>query len=406
MVSAQPPWRLPSPERSRYHDSAMFDVHLLCYPWDVSESRADAVLDRVRGEIGATGLTVVAATRPVCQLRRCPGASPRIFRSSGGLLFQPDKTRYDSTRCKPVTADWLKSRHPLQHLADACRKRDLPLRALIDTRRIGRMAERNPLFAMKSATGDPSPGCLCLTNSDVVEFFVAAIADLRSNYGVSRVELCDLDQPFRTDLLDGSESGHCLGTAGRELLAVCFCESCVQAARRNNVDVDAARHSAHQRLTTAIESGRRLEGSLADLLADDSALSAYVDDRRAAHDEVVQLLCKQAPADIALHVPGHAESTAYLPSVAAGCSTVILDFDEIPSRLHDSFQLPSGVKLEARIPVHGPAATDPATLVMTLPRLVDAGLAGVTLDHFGAMSDAEMTAARQAVRFARRSAAD
>ena len=74
MVSAQPPWRLPSRERSRYHDSAMFDVHLLCYPWDVSESRADAVLDRVRGEIGATGLTVVAATRPVCQLRRRPGA--------------------------------------------------------------------------------------------------------------------------------------------------------------------------------------------------------------------------------------------------------------------------------------------------------------------------------------------
>jgi len=64
---------------------------------------------------------------------------------------------------------------------------------------------------------------------------------------------------------------------------------------------------------------------------------------------------------------------------------------------------PRGGHHELRIPLATVGRDDGAALVHALSAAVDAGYAGVELDHFGAIAPSREASVRQAVRIARRS---
>ncbi len=391
--------------RSRVRFSIMFVANVLCHPWDIEDEGIDRVLDHVQGELGAGGITVLASGPRVCALRRHPGASRRVMQSRGGLYYQPDGSKYGSTRIKPSAAGWLKTRNPLAKIADACRRRGLDLRVAVYTRRLERLAERLPECTVKNCFGDVSTGRFCQHNPDAAEFFRAVVTDLSTNYGVAAVEFCDLDRPFETDMLDRPAIDH-LGPAGAGLFAVCFCESCLQAARSAGIDTDAAVRSTQLALSAAIESGRPIETEFDEHIAEHAPLRDFVADRTGSHVVFIASLTAQAVCDTALHV-----SPARLRAAAAfdaPLDTIIVDLDH--SAIQDAALMSpfANVRIDARrevqVPARGPAGVDAAALVKTLNRLTDEGVDGITLDHYGQMGDIEFTAAKQAIRYARRTA--
>ncbi|RJO64130.1 MAG: hypothetical protein C4523_18870 [Myxococcales bacterium] len=398
---------------SRGTITIMFNVCMLCYLWDLEDEGIDEVLDRIQGQVGVDGVAVVAASGPLAQLRRRPSAQSRLMRSRGGFYFQPDDAKYAATRCKPVVSNWLKARNPLSKVAEACVRRGLPLRAVVDTRRIGRLAARYPAVSVKSAFGDVSPGCASLANRDFVELLRALIGDLASNYSVATIELRHLDRLFDTDLLDSIPYADALGPAGKELFSVSFCESSMQSALQAGVDAEAARRSAQVTLSRAIDSSSPLGPSLDALLGGDPILAGYVAHQRGVQASVLRTLSAAAPCELALHVTPAAPIDDLLAGLSAESRlTAVMYRTEEPgdSSATGSFDAvrrscsPSGsVRCEAVIPAWRPDSDEESALVRTVQQLANRGADGVTLDHYGIMTDRELTAAKQGVRFAKRS---
>ncbi|MCH8149687.1 MAG: hypothetical protein IH987_17150, partial [Planctomycetes bacterium] len=205
----------------------MFHSSIVAFPWDLVDEGLDAALDLVQGEIGATSLSVWASTPPIGQMRARP-LSPRCFQTDGGLFFQPDAALYEDSRCKPPTADWIKSRNPFARISEGCQTRKLGLRANISLTKVGPLAERHPSAACKNVFGTPSHRSVCLSNPDVQAMLAALVRDLTSNYVVAAVVLADLDVAWGEALdlpipVQGEEVGLL-----RRLLSLCFCESCRQ----------------------------------------------------------------------------------------------------------------------------------------------------------------------------------
>ena len=139
----------------------MFQSSMVAYPWDLMDEGLDAALDSLQGDIGVTGVSVWASTPPEFQLRVRP-LVPRCFRTDGGLCFQPDVPLYGDSRCRPATADWIKSRNPLAKIGAGCESRALAMRAIVSLTRIGGLAERHASVARKNVFGAPSRRFVCL----------------------------------------------------------------------------------------------------------------------------------------------------------------------------------------------------------------------------------------------------
>ncbi len=378
----------------------MFAVRVAGYLWDLEQAGVEAALDVLQGQLGVRGVTVVAGVGPVCQLRRRPELEPRVFRTRGGICFQPDDGLYQRTRLKPIVEEHLKARNPLAKLADGCEERGLELRVRLETRRVGRMATRYPEAAVKSAFGDVSPDCLCLSHPDAAEWLRAVMADLSRNYGVSAIELVGLDRAFDTDLFEGSHVPDGLPPVVRDLLSVCFCESCMQSAGGMDA-TSAALRSAQVTLSGLIEGRMAAVDSLGALLADDAVLAAYVERRRAAFGGLVASLTDVVDCPLVLHVGRVVAAT--LPEGFAALQVDVSSGADM-DRLHGIHADQPAVRLGAMVDVWDPTASDSAVLVKRLHDLVDSGVSVVTLWHYGSMGESELHAARQAIRYATRSA--
>jgi hypothetical protein len=389
----------------------MFKVQVIAYPWDLEDEGIDRVLDTLQGEVGVQGLSVVAASEPVCELRARPEAIPRVFRSRGGLYFHPGGECYSDTRLKPVTSRWLKSRDPIARVAETCRERNIGLRLIVQTRRIGRLAEKNPTLVAKSVFGDESTAALCPINPDVRAFFCDLVADVCRQYSPEAVEIHDMDRPFETAVLSSAADRYALGPAGEALFSICFCESCRQWASENGADAEGAARSADVTLGKAIESGQALIGTLDDLIAADEILGAYVESLRVGHAEVVDAMARAASRDVALRVTAQADRhCGRLSRLVRECQAIVADA-EIPlseahddplTLAHDIAATRDDLHCDARIPAREATFGDPPIAVQTLRLLVDRGVAGAHLDHYGVMGAVELNAAKQAVRYARR----
>ncbi len=378
----------------------MFAIRVAGYLWDMEQAGVESVLDLLQGQLGVSGLTVVCATGPVCQLRRRGRLEPRVFRTRGGLCFQPDHDLYERTRLKPIVEEHLKARNPLVKVVEACAKRGLDLRVRMDTRRVGRMATRYPEAAVRSAFADVSPDCLCLSNPDAAEWLRAVIMDLGRNYGVRGIELVGLDRVFDTNLFDGADVPMGLPGSVRDLLSVCFCESCMQAAGSADA-TSAALRSAQKALSGLIEGRGSSVGTLDELLERDEVLSGYMNDRRRGFAGFVDSLSESVDAKLVLHC-GH-EGVTRLPNGFAGLQ-VDMGADRDLGRLRLIHRGQPGVRLEVMVDAWDPLAVDGSGLVKRLHDLVDMGVSGVTLWHYGSMGESEELAGRQAIRYATRSA--
>jgi len=379
----------------------MLELFVIAYPWDLPEAQVGNVLDELRGEVGITGLTLWVAAPPAAQLRA--GAwHPRVFRTRGGVFFQPEDRRYAQTRCQPIVSSWVTMGNPLETIAKACAARGMDLRVLVSAADTGRMAERYPEFACRSAFGDESRARLCLAHVEVQAYLRGMALDLCTHAGVTALTLADFD--IRWSDADDLHGGDPLGPLEQALLAVCFCESCVQRSQSAGIDVEAARRAVEQGVNLAFEQGPELGVSVESFFAEHEGL---VEHRRRQVEELNTLLRKLKEAcrcDLLL------ERTAY-DSSADGVGGLDLSIPSaVITRMGDPILLPAvmppgakrnELKLSATAAI-GPAASG---LIGILPDAAKAGFAAVEIEHYGLLSDSALTTLKQAIRFARRSAA-
>ncbi len=380
----------------------MFQVYLSAYPWDLADDNVDRVLDRLRGEIGVTGLSVWMGVPAVSPLR-VRDVKPRVFRTRGGLFFQPDSERYTSTRCKPIVSEWLKTRRPLAHLSEACQKRGMTLRAIVSASMTGRLVQRHPEMACKNAFGDGSQLSLCLANPDVQAYLCHLVSDLSQRDGVFGVTIADFVLSWADAWANVLELPVGIGGTELGLLSICFCESCHQGATSAGMDVDMARRSVQTMLQRTFDRGSFKDADFESILADNQPLADFCMWRSSTLSLLLGRLVDVCSGELLLDRRAN--------GTACGCGTepnwtlpsgVITRLD-VTGQLGDALchaaqrnelQIPGSLALEPRAP----------DLVRIMSQAVELGYSAVEIEDYGLLPEAALVPIKQGIRFAKRSA--
>src|SRR6185503_4295586 len=115
-----------------------------------------------------------------------------IYHTGGGLLFVPDAKHYVTTRCQPVLSTRLPIKYSLDSIVGLCAERSLEVRLVVSASRAGRLADRYPEFACRTAWGEESARSLCLANADVQGYLQGLVANLTERYAPEAIVLADL----------------------------------------------------------------------------------------------------------------------------------------------------------------------------------------------------------------------
>lgn len=382
----------------------MVRAFLTAYPWDLIDEGVGTVLDRLHGEVGVTGLSLWAATPPLTQLR-VHDVEPRVFRTRGGLFFQPSDQHYAAARCKPVVSGWLKGRNPLAKIAEACTERALELRVILSAAATGRIAGRHPEMACKNVFGAESQTSVCLANPDVQTYLCGLAADLSTGYDLAGISIADFTlawhEAFERDLLLAIP----LGDAERSLLGICFCESCNQKATAAGVDVASAKRSVQVILERSLRAGTAVDKNLSVLLADNEPLAAYSRWRTGELSALLQRIKDACRCELLLIRSIELSKREGFEGLDLGIPDAVVTRIEEADQLSSAL-LPGVRRSELRLPASFAIGQHGAELVSLLARAAELGFHGVEIDNYGLLPDAALTPIKQAIRFARRTASD
>ena len=388
----------------------MFQANLWCYVWDLEDEGIDAVLDRLHGQVGATGISVATSYHSVDHLRIHAGVSSRVYRADGGIYFQPDADHYAATRIKPIVAGGIKSRNPLARIAEACARRHMNLRSWTVCCHNSALVARHESMAVKNVFGVINPPRLCSANPDVRAYLRALVGDLSSNYPLQAVELEAALFADSAHYHRHQKTGIQFGPPERLLLNLCFCESCRQAASQAGVDVEAAARSAKVRLEKVFEAGRPGAMSIDNLLGEDGPIRRFCNWRLGAMAQLLAELKKSCRTKLVLYdesdrVTGESD----LPVLAENVDAVlgfcysprIEDVEATIQRLSRAKKPPA---VEAGFHAFPPVCPDAPTLVREMTRAAELGVRSVNVYNYGIMPEANLDWVRQAIRSASRAA--
>lgn len=385
----------------------MFSAFVTAFPWDLVDDDLDARLDHLQGEVGATGVTLWAAAAPITQIRG-RDAQPRTTRSRGGLLFHPEERHYSATRIKPIVSSWVKSKHPIERVSKACGERGMELRVKVSAALTGRLAQKYPDAACKNLYGAASHTSLCLFNPDVESYVAALLADLSTNHEIKSISIADFFvgwvEAFESDLRLGVP----LDGALRQVLALCFCESCHQRSTAAGVDVGAARQCAEEAVQSMLDRGASADVSFAKLIGTHPLLGDFHRWRVGELASLLERLSGGSDLEILLDRDAQEPTSRLCQSSPALPGICVPDSVAVVTEAAGAEQLDGALCCDAkwneiRIPASSVSGSRGAELVNLVSRAVEAGFAGVEFDNLGLFPESAFASIKQAIRFGRRS---
>lgn len=379
----------------------MLRTFLTTHPWDLVDEDVGGVLDRLRGEVGVTGVSVWVTTSPLVQLR-VRDVSPRIFRTRGGLFFHPDEQRYAATRCKPIVSTWVKEKRPLKRISQACADRGMELRVILSAAMTGRLAERHTEMACKNVFGDASHIGLCLANPDVQAYLCALVSDLSSNYEPAGVTIADFLIAWGEVFGPNLRTATPLGETELSLLSTCFCESCHQRAGGGGVDVAMARRSVQTILEKSFDSGEAVEGVLDTILSDNPPLGDYCRWRTDELNSLLGRLVETCQSELFLDTRPDGSQRRQHADLDLNVPAAVITQIEQPDQLSLAL-CPGARRSELRLPETFATGRHGPQLVSTLSKAAELGFTVVEIGNYSLLPDSALTPLKQAIRFARRS---
>lgn len=387
----------------------MKEAFFWCYPWDLLDEGPDIALDRIVGEIGAQSISLATTYHSVAQFRPHAAEGPARFLADAAAHFQPSLACYAATRIRPLPAAWMKSRNPLERIADACQKRGAAIRAWLIACHGSALAARYPDAACRDAFGNRSSSWLCPANPDVREYVAALAADLSTNYPIAAIELESPDFDSGPHAHAHEKCGLALGPIEQLLLSLCFCESCVQSAAAADIDAEAALRSVRVHLEPTIAGQPARTVALHDFLADDPPLNRYVRHRVESIRALIAAVRRRTKLPLTIHAPWNADLAGWNPAdLAAQCDAFLIPawIESTDARRDRLSAIIAAAGEASRVQLgfycYPPGAADGPALVRAVHEAAAAGHATIGFYNYGIAPNAGLDWARQAIRFARR----
>jgi hypothetical protein len=220
---------------------------LFAFASDLVDEGMSTVLDNVAVRAGLGGVTMAAAYHHGRDIFPHNPTRKVYFLEGGSVFFQPDPGRYRGLTLQPRVSALARESDVLADLCREASARSLRTRAWTVFLHNYTLGEAHPECACRNAFGDALLTDLCPANPDVRAYVNALSADIASK-GVATVVAESLH-------FHGLEHGFHheryfieLGTFGRYLLGLCFCDHCMAAALRRGVQAKSLRAEARREL--------------------------------------------------------------------------------------------------------------------------------------------------------------
>ena len=263
---------------------------MFAFASDLRDEGLETVLHNVGERAGLGGVTLAAAYHHGRDIFPHNPARKVHFLDGGAVFFQPDLARYRGLTLQPRVSRLAQESDVLTELSRRSRARSMRVRAWTVFLHNYALGEARPECACRNAFGDPHLTDLCPANPEVRAYVRALSGDIAA-HGAGAVVAESLH-------FHGLEHGFHheryfiqLGSLGRFLLGLCFCEHCMAAARSRGVHADRLRDAvrreldrrfAHPPLAEPPEVTREAVAAFAG-----GELAAYVDARAATVTSLV-----------------------------------------------------------------------------------------------------------------------
>jgi hypothetical protein len=255
------------------------------YPWDVARIGVDRVLEDLAGH-GIDAIDLAASYHPIDTLSP-RGDSVRTFTSPRGAVHFPARIdRYHRIRpsvsSREISAAW-------PAIVERAPSFGLAVNAWVVVLYQPWIVDAYPDCTRVLPGGDPVGSGVCASNDDVREYVATLCEDLVDQFGVDLIRLEGV-APGGYDygwlrprvLVD-------VPPLAQDLLALCFCQSCVTKAASSGLDVERLRRIVTKSIIGEInpgESGEVDEATLGDgeISADPELHEFVVQHERASID--------------------------------------------------------------------------------------------------------------------------
>ena len=377
-------------------------LFLEAFPWDLPSNQASSALSRLHGEVGVTGLSVWAVCPAVTQLG-IAGGSVQLVRCQGGCFVEMCGRTEQPLKAPPAIVEGAGTVGALHEIAEACGKHALDLRLIVSASRMGGLVARHPQFAALNALGITSDQSLCLTNEVIGEVLRDVVKDLAERFTPSAIVLSDLSIGWRDGDVGNVRAPRALGSAEQSLLSMCFCAACCVQAQRGGANADDAASTVRRILDRSLQGDFPLHESLAAVLTEHPTLAAYT---RVQCETLSALLgglveCCKSEIVVSRDLQGHDGLSGQLDPRLPGAILTRLG----PSTPVEAAFVPEARRSELHVAASEMIGAEDHNFVKRLSDAVELGCAGVTIDNYAFLSSSGLTRVRQAMRFARRTAA-
>jgi hypothetical protein len=386
----------------------MIKVSTSAYPWDLANLGVDQVIDDLLAK-GITGVDLAANYHPIDALTP---RGLRFFTSGRGAMHFPARAeRYGAvpptTSAPEVCAAW-------PEFVAKAEPAGIEVAAWTITLFQPWVIDANPGCARVLPGGDPSGTGTCPANADVRDLMATMCDDVVDQFGVGVVRLesvmplgYDVDWLRARVLVD-------VPRLARELLTLCFCDTCVARGAEAGLDVERLRGLVLGAIEAELADG---EGSAPESIRTDPELQEFMAQHELASLELVEAVAARLDgsgtklsATIRTPFPslrrgvndGLTERLArtvhqlYVAAAkGAGNERIVAIAEAAPHPIELTMLITRGLRFGASA-----AGDQPDRLAEQLEEAVALGVAEVSLYNYGLLRDADVAHFMDAVRTA------
>ena len=236
------------------------ETSMLAFASDLSDEGFATVLGNVQERAGVDGLTMAVAYHDARDVFPHNPVHKVRYLEGGAVFFQPDWARYEDLSLRPRVAELARMSDPLSELCAAAGERGMQANAWVVFMHNDRLGFVHPACATQNAFGDPYLTDLCPSNPEVRAYACALASDV-ANYEVSTIFAESLHFHGLAHGYHHERYFEELGSVGAYLLGLCFCDHCLEAARRGGVDAEMVHRSVRDDLERRLVNGSGIENT-------------------------------------------------------------------------------------------------------------------------------------------------
>jgi hypothetical protein len=223
------------------------------YPWDLEDLGLDAAIAELSGEAGFNTISLATAYHAGRFLQARSPVRRAYFPEDGTIYFKPTLGRWEGVKIAPKVASIVERRDILGELVarrDAGGMKVSCWTVCLHNTRIGML---HPEVVTRNAFGDANFYNLCPSHPDARAYVRTLVQDLTHAY---RPDIVELESPSFMGFaheFHHEKDGVGLTAEDDFLLSLCFCNACLEGARKAEVDGENARKTVRRWIVETCE---------------------------------------------------------------------------------------------------------------------------------------------------------